>query len=254
MVAEAETTPMVIASYKAVASVHKDAPALEVLASVLNGASGRLNKELVLKQKVATGGQAFNRSQKYGGSMLVIGVPTPDRKPEDIEPLLFAEIEKIQKDGITDQELQKVKNQMQADTFRRQESNMGLVYALAEAECAGTYKDFQEEPKRLQAVTKEDVQRVARQYLTKENRSVLVYHRKAENGPVDPELAKLPEQFRGNAKAAVAQFEKETDVAKLQQALTQMEAQASQVPPQVKPLLDYLTQKLRERIAKLEAK
>ncbi len=254
MVAEAETTPMVIASYKAVPSVHKDAPALEVLAAILNGQSGRLNKELVLKQKVATGGQAFNRSQKYGGTLWLIGVPTPDRKPEDIEPLLYAEIEKIQKDGITDHELQKAKNQMQAEAYRRLENNMGLVYALAEAECAGTYKDFLEEPKALQAVTKEDVQRVARQYLTKENRSVLIYHRKAETGPVDPELAQLPEQFRANAKQTVAQFEKETDVAKLRQGLTQMEAQAGQVPEPVKPLFDYLLKKLRERIAKLEAK
>jgi len=255
MDAEAETTPMVFASYKGVPSVHKDAAALDILGSVLNGQSGRLNKELVLKQKAAAFAQAFNRTQKYAGAFFVIGAPTPDRKPEDVEPMLYAEIEKIQKDGITDQELQKVKNQVLADSFRRLESNGGLVAQLAEAEGAGSYKDFLEEPEALKKVTKADVQRVAKQYLTKENRSVLTLRRKAEPaGPEDPELAKLPEQLRPNAKMALAQFEKETDVAKLKEGLAQIEGQADKVPPQVKPLIEFLMQKLRARIQKLEAK
>jgi len=76
----------------------------------------------------------------------------------------------------------------------------------------------------------------------------------APAGPEDPELAKLPEQFRANAKMALAQFEKETDVAKLKEGLGQMEAQADKVPPQVKPMIEFLMQKLRARIQKLEAK
>lgn len=199
--------------------------------------------------------QAFNRTQKYAGSFFVIGAPTPDRKNEDVEPLLYAEIEKIKKDGITDQELQKVKNQVLADSYRRLESNGGLVAQLAEAEGAGSYKDFLVEPETLQKVTREDVQRVAKKYLTPENRSVLSIRRKqAPAGPEDPELAKLPEALRSNAKMALTQFEKETDIAKLKEGLAQMEGQADKVPPQVKPLIEFLLQKLRARIQKLEAK
>ena len=255
MDAEADSTPMVFASYKGVASVHQDAAALDILGSVLNGQSGRLNKELVLKQKAAAFAQAFNRTQKYAGSFFVIGAPTPDRKNEDVEPMLFAEIEKVQKDGITDQELQKVKNQVLADSFRRLESNGGLVAQLAEAEGAGSYKDFLVEPELLQKVTREDVQRVARKYLTKDNRSVLTLRRtQAPAGPEDPELAKLPEAMRANARTALARFEKETDVAKLKEGLAQMESQADKAPPQIRPLIEFLVQKLRARIQKLEAK
>jgi predicted Zn-dependent peptidase len=255
MDAEAETTPMVFASYKGVPSVHKDAAALDILGSILNGQSGRLNKELVLNQKAAAFAQAFNRTQKYAGAFFVIGAPTPEKKNEDVEPLLYAEIEKIQKDGVTDQELEKVKNQVLADSFRRLESNGGLVAQLAEAEGAGSYKDFLDEPEALKKVTKADVQRVAKQYLTKDNRSVLTLRRKAAPaGPEDSELAKLPEQLRPNAKMALAQFEKETDVAKLKEGLAQMEAQADKVPPPVKPLIEFLMQKLHARIQKLEAK
>ena len=255
MDAEADSTPMVFASYKGVASVHQDAAALDILGSVLNGQSGRLNKELVLKQKAAAFAQAFNRTQKYAGSFFVIGAPTPDRKNEDVEPMLFAEIEKVQKDGITDQELQKVKNQVLADSFRRLESNGGLVAQLAEAEGAGSYKDFLVEPELLQKVTREDVQRVAKKYLTKDNRSVLTLRRtQAPAGPEDPELAKLPEAMRANARTALARFEKETDVAKLKEGLAQMESQADKAPPQIRPLIEFLVQKLRARIQKLEAK
>lgn len=179
MDAEAETTPMVFTSYKGVSSVHQDAAALDMLSGILNGKSGRLNKELVLKQKIAAFAQAMNRTQKYAGSFIVLGGPTPDKKTEDVEPMLYAEIEKIQKDGITDDELQKVKNQALASSFARLESNGGLVAQLAEAEGAGSYKDFLAEPETLQKVTKEDVQRVAKKYLTKENRSVLTIRRKA---------------------------------------------------------------------------
>jgi predicted Zn-dependent peptidase len=193
MLAEAETSPSIQISYKGVPAVHKDAPAFQVLAAVLSGsggggggrggggggrASGRLNKSLVLDQKVATSASAGARGQKLGGTFTLRATPAQGRTPQDLEPLLYAELQKIVKDGITDQELERVKNAAQIRTFTAAESNTGLRGALAEAEATGTYKDFLEAPARLQAVTKADVQRVAAQYLTRENRSVLIVTRK----------------------------------------------------------------------------
>lgn len=238
------------------ASVHKDAAALDILGSILNGQSGRLNKELVLKQKAAAFAQAFNRTQKYAGSFFVIGAPTPDKKNEDVEPLLYAEIEKIQKDGITDQELQKVKNQVLADSFRRLESNGAASWpSFAEAEGAGSYKDFLGEPEALKKVNQG---RCAAGGQAAPHQGKPHCARSSPQGcpcgPRGSRTAVLPEQFRPNAKMALAQFEKETDVAGLKEGLGQMEAQADKVPPPVKPLIEFLMQKLRARIQKLEAK
>ena len=254
MNAEAETTPQVQVWYKSVPTGHKDEPALQILSYVLNGNSGRLQKNLVLGQKVATAAGAFPYSRRYAGNLVLYGVAAEAQKPEEVEQALYREIEKIQKEGVPALELRKSKNQAQADSFRKVENNEALATQLAVADASGNLKNFLDLPNLLEAVTAADVQRVATTYLVKENRNVAVYTRKAESGPVDPELAKVPEKFRANAKAALAQFEKETDVAKLKQGLGEMEGQASQVPEPVKPLFEFLIKKLRERIAKLEAK
>lgn len=183
MVAEAEAEPMFLASYKTVPGVHRDAPALEVLASVLNGASGRLNTALVRGRKVAISTSAYNRGQKYAGTFQVSAWPAPGHSPEELEPLVYRELERIQQEGITEEELQKVKNQVQAGSCLRLESNGGLRDQLAEAEGMGTYRDFLQEPALLRAVTREEVRRVANQYFKKEQRNVLLLKRRASTNP-----------------------------------------------------------------------
>ncbi|MDP2877881.1 MAG: pitrilysin family protein [Holophaga sp.] len=192
MVAEVESTPGIEAVYKAVPSVHQDAPALQALASILGGggggrmggraASGRLYKALVLGQKVATSATAMSRGQKYGGLFTLRATPAAGRRPEEVEPLLYAELDKIVKDGVTDQELERVKKAAKVAFYSRMDSNEGLRSILSEAESAGSYRDIAESQKRLQAVTKEDIQRVAKQYLVRNSRSVLITHRVGTKG------------------------------------------------------------------------
>ena len=165
-------------AYKIVPAVHRDAAALEVLCSILNGQSGRLNRELVEKDKVAVEAGSFPQMQKYGGVLYVEAYAAPGQTPEALEALVTRELERLKAEGVTELELQKVKNQVQAATCARMEDNDALRDQLAEAESYGTCRDFLEEPARLQAVTREDVLRVARQYLTAENRTTMVIHRK----------------------------------------------------------------------------
>jgi predicted Zn-dependent peptidase len=254
MMAEAETTPTAEIVYKAVSAGHKDAAALDVLSSVLNGRSGRLYKSLVEQQKVATRVRANMQGMKYGGTFVVNGTASADQKPEAVEQAIYRELEKIQKDGITEQELQKAKNQAQADNFRKLEDNMGLTVQLAIADATTGYKAFLEEPAKTEAVTLADVQRVAKDYLMKENRSVAIYTRKGGAAPADPELAALPAEAQGMVKAQLARLEQVKDPAQLKAILGQVEGQVGQAPAEAKPVFDYMIKKLRERIAKLEAK
>jgi len=178
MVAEVESNPMVLAVFKTVPSVHRDAPALDVLAAILNGASGRLERSLIREQKVAVFAGAFSQPQKYGGLFYLMASPPPGLKPEDLEPALFKEIVKIQVSGVSERELQKVKNQAQAAAYTRMENGDQLRDQLAEAESAGSYRDFLEYPEKIQAITREDLQRVAAQYFVPDKRNTLVLHRK----------------------------------------------------------------------------
>ena len=193
MLAEVETTPSAEVDYKAVPAVHADAAALQVLGVVLGGPpmmgrpgtggpmrppSGRLHKALVLDQKAATRASASFRGQKYGGLFFVTATPAPGKRPDEVEPLLYTELDKVLKDGVTDDELARAKNAIRVAWYSRLESNSGIRESLAQAESAGTWRDLLESQKKVESVTREDVQRVAKKYLVKEGRSVLLTTRK----------------------------------------------------------------------------
>jgi hypothetical protein len=121
------------------------------------------------------------------------------------------------------------------------------------AESMGDWSEINKESAKIQAVTAEDVKRVANTYFAKTNRSVATYRRKAgEAVAVDPELAALPAPAQGMARQAAKKISEETDLAKLREGLAQMEAQAAQVPPQMAPVLEFLRKKMNDRIAELE--
>lgn len=272
MVAEVETTPSVQIEFKTVPAVHKDAPAFQALAGILGGApafmgrpgagggrgpTGRLNKALVLDQKVATSASASFRGQKLGGTFSLRATPAPGKAPSDLEPLLLAELERIAKDGVTEAELARYKKATQVGLWNRLESNAGIRETLSQYLAVGTVQDFQQAQARMDAVTREDIQRVARASFPRSARNVLVTQRpgagKPAEGPVDPELAAIPEAQRGRVKAQLDNLLK-LDAAALKEQLAALESRAAQAPPQARPLMDYILKKGRERLQKLEAK
>jgi predicted Zn-dependent peptidase len=184
MFAVSESQPSIQINFKSVAGVHKDAPALSMLASILSGggggrggggsSSGRLTKSLVLEQGAALSASASSSGMKYGGAFTLSASPAPGKTPEEMEPLLYAEVQKIIQDGVTDAELQRVKISRENAFMMMQESNVSIRSALESAESSGTYQDFLQSIQRLKAVTKEDVQRVAKEYIVKDKANVLV--------------------------------------------------------------------------------
>lgn len=83
------------------------------------------------------------------------------------------QIDKVINEGITDVELQKLKNQKLMEFYRTMESINGKANSLGTYELFfGDYKKLYEAPALYEKVTKEDVQRVAKTYLTNRNRTV----------------------------------------------------------------------------------
>jgi predicted Zn-dependent peptidase len=271
MLAEVETQPSLQVDFKTVPAVHTDAAALQALAGILGGAqmfmgrpggaggvrppTGRLQKSLVLDQKVATSAMAFSRGMKLDGLFTVRVTPVPGRSPADLEPRLYAEIGKVASDGVTDEELQRFKNASQVGLYGRLETNTGIRETLAQFLALGTVDDFRKVQQAIQSLTTDDVKRVAAQYLVKDHRNVLVTTRKASaaTGPDDPELAALPEAVRDRVRTQADALMK-MDQDQLKERLAALEAQAAQMPPQAKPAIDYLLKKGRERLQGLEGK
>jgi predicted Zn-dependent peptidase len=251
MVAYAETSPQARVRYHTVAEGHPDSFALSVMASLFNGRTGRLNKSLVLDQQVANSASANQNSLKYEGYFELNGVAKPGRQPEEVERALYAEIEKLQKQPVPTEELQKVKNQYAANTFRQLQSNFGLMVQLLLRDNTRGWETINTDPARYQAVTAEDIRRVANAYFRPENRTVGIYHTKKAEGPEDPALAGLSDE----EKAQINRMRPMLMQAKPEQLkalLTQLEQQAGSVPADKQKGFQVIKKMVADRIKQLE--
>jgi predicted Zn-dependent peptidase len=118
------------------------------------------------------------------GALYSTSTLRPGAKPEDVEAVIYAEIERLKTEPIADWELQKAKN-----TTRRNLIN-GLQSSILRAITIGQYTTYYNEPglintrlDKVAAVTKEDVQRVANKYLLDTNRTVVITMPKAKAKP-----------------------------------------------------------------------
>jgi len=249
--AEAETSPTVRIWWKAVPLVHKDTPALDLLSDVLSGRTGRLYKGLVVGRQVANESSASIDARKYSGIFMVETTVKDGKEPATAEAAVYEEIERLQKEEVPAEELQKVKNAFKANAYRRLSNPFAIFIQLVSYDALGDWRLINTSPERADAVSAADLQRVAREYLTKENRTVATFLRKEGAAPEDPEIAKLPPQAQAMVRQASKQIEGETDAAKLQQMVAQMQQMGAQVPPETKPAFDLVLKRAGERLQAL---
>jgi zinc protease len=166
--------PAIYAGYKVPTIKNPDAYALNVLQGILSsGKSSRLYKSLVYDKQIAlyAGGDYDDVSTDPNLFYVYAGV-MPGRTTDEVEKAIYAEIERFKSEPVTDEELQKAKNQAEASFIMAQDSvfyqamQLGQFETVAEWRLLGKYLDG------VRAVTKDDVQRMAKQYFTDENRTV----------------------------------------------------------------------------------
>ncbi|NGZ99227.1 MAG: hypothetical protein CV089_24485 [Nitrospira sp. WS110] len=97
----------------------------------------------------------------------------PSAKVETVEASLQREITRLQNEPPSDEELQRAKNQIEASRTFEQDSNFRHAMLLGQAEMVGAgWRRIDQFVERIRAVTAKDIQRVARQYLTEDNRTL----------------------------------------------------------------------------------
>ncbi|MDP7051871.1 MAG: pitrilysin family protein [Verrucomicrobiota bacterium] len=253
--AEAEINPNVDIYYHTPAFGHKDTYALRVLAQVLHTRTGRLHKKLVLKDKLATDTWAWTRGRKYAGEFNIGAEVAEGKTLDETEAALYAQLEKLKNEPVPAKEVQKVKNNFAAAEYRRLSSNHPIMMAIMRAEGTGGWRAINEAGPKLQAVTPADIQRVAKQYFTRENRAVAIYKRKpGTGGGDDPLLAGLTGEQKAMARKIKASITAEKDLAKLKGQLKSLEGRLEQQGAKAPPLMKVVRGILRKRISEMEKK
>ncbi|MDD5149460.1 MAG: pitrilysin family protein [Flavobacterium sp.] len=167
-------TPYLMIGYHTPESKNEDYYALNILSSILSsGNSSRLYASLVDQKQMAT-----QIVTDYGDTFdpnlfNIYAVANKDVKETDLEEAIYAEIEKIKKEGISEKELQKIKNQKlmefydQVETINGKSNNIGTYEVFF-----GDYRKMFDAPANYNKITVADVQRVAQKYFSKSNRTV----------------------------------------------------------------------------------
>ena len=249
MVAHAETNPEVVVRYHTVRDGHVDEPALVVLGQLLSGRTGRLYRALVEEQEVATSASGGQAGYQFEGMFELSGTARQGRTPEEVEEAIYGELERLKAEPVGERELQKVKNQNAARTFRDLGSNFGLMMQLLIREGNRGWEHINTDPQLYEAVTAEDVMRVAETYFTPETRAVAVYYRDESTAdePDDPLVEGLSDEERQQflqMRAMIGQV----PVVQLRAFLAQAEQAVGQAPPEAQDLAQALVELIRQRI------
>ncbi|HEX4950450.1 MAG TPA: pitrilysin family protein [Blastocatellia bacterium] len=166
--------PLLRIGYKGVYGNTPDAYALQVLGTVLGGGqSSRLYQKLVKEKQLTLSASSFASTRRGPGSFQLSATIAPNKKVEDVEAAIYEEIARLQQEPIADWELAKAKQFAKRNAIGSRASSLGLAISLTEYVVA--YNDpnlINTQLDKVLAVTKEDVQRVAKKYLQANNRTV----------------------------------------------------------------------------------
>ncbi|MBR1680320.1 insulinase family protein, partial [bacterium] len=154
-------------------AVHKDEFALDILAAILgDGRSSRFYQNIKEEQQLANSIGASNGSFLDDGVFYISTNFQPENK-EKLKQAIFNEIYKVQKYGVTDEEVQKAKNIIERDTHYSRESVSNIATEMGyTVVVTGDPKNYDDYLEGIKKVTSEDVNRVARKYLG-ENKSAI---------------------------------------------------------------------------------
>ena len=171
--------PVLVMGYKApvLRDVERDgAPyALEMLAAVLGGHdAARLKKRLVREDKVALDIDVEYESLARGPGMFYFsGSPAEGRSVAELEAAVRAEILVLQKEGVSDAELQRAKAQLLAAQIFKLDSMFGQAMEIGQTEAAGvSYRQIERMQEKLQQVSASDLQAAARRYFNDDSLTV----------------------------------------------------------------------------------
>jgi len=177
-----EAAPNIMIGFHKSALADPDDPVFEVIDSILGaGRTGRLFRRLVTETQVASTVFTFEAPGRRFPSLFIIGgQPVAPHTLAELEQGILAELRRLADEPVPDQELAKVRAQIESDAVYELRGNMGLAGALTQfAALTGDWHNMIRRDEQLKAVTAEQVRDLARRTFTAANRTVATLERPA---------------------------------------------------------------------------
>ncbi len=175
---EFDAEPMMFIGYHKPSIAHPDDFVFDVIDAILSqGVTSRLYRSVVREKRLASsiGTSSGVPGARASNLFMISAVPLAPHTLAEVEAAIEDQVERLKKQPVEARELEKVLNNLDADLIRSLRSNQGLASQLGYFQTvAGDWRYLLNLREKIAAVTPEDIQRVARHYFTKTNRTVAV--------------------------------------------------------------------------------
>ena len=166
--------PFLVMGYHVPNFREPDSYVLEIIATILSGGkSSRLYQSLVREKRLVLSADADHSLISLDPSLFTLSADLlPGKEVAQVEKAIDQEVERLQKELVGQQELEKAKNQLEASFIYAQDSLFYQAMLLARHEIAVSWRTIDDYLPSIRKVSPEDIQRVAKKYLTPDNRTV----------------------------------------------------------------------------------
>jgi zinc protease len=168
-------TPRLDIAFKTPPGNTSDVYALDVLSSALGeGQASRLYQTLVKDKELAVNVFCYVEEHRGPSTFNIVVLARPGKDLKEVEKAVYAEVERVKSEPIADWELEKIRMTDRRQTAQQLQSTLYRAYLIGEmASIFGDPNLINTRFDKEQSVGKQDIQRVAKTYLTEENRTVV---------------------------------------------------------------------------------
>ncbi len=134
-----------------------------------------LYKSLVLEQQIATSVSSYGApGGRYDNLYVLSATPRHPHTTIELEQAIYAQLEKLKKERIGDEELNRIRKRLRADRLRYLRTNNGLANMLTRYHViAGSWRYLVEYEDNVAKLTSDDLRAAAERWLTRDNRTVI---------------------------------------------------------------------------------
>jgi predicted Zn-dependent peptidase len=180
---EFDAEPLLMMGYHKPTFPNRDDAIANIISGVLtSGRTSRLYKDLIRDKQISVSINAFSGpGSRYDNEFSIMAAPRYPHTNEELEKAISEHLEKLKTEPVGEKELQKIKNNIEANYIRSMSSNMGLGISLLRYHLFySDWKLYMKIKEILYSITPQDIMDFAKKYFTTENRTVAYLNKKVK--------------------------------------------------------------------------